>query len=359
MEEKIEDVIEVQENTKVDEERKWCVYCHTNKVNGKKYFGITSRPVEDRWKNGHGYRSNQIYFYRAIEKYTWDGFDHEIIARSLSELEAKEMEAELIALYKTNCRRYYNPTYGYNMTDGGDGSSGRTHTEETRNKISDALVGREISEETKRKMSESKKGILFSEEHKTNISNSQIGREVTEETRKKISDSRIGRFTGKDNPNYGNHKLAGNKNPNYGNVGEKHPGYGRKHTTEELQKMRVVNVGNKNPMYNKHGVDNPHTILIYCKELDQIFCGAIDAENRIGVAHQSVSKCCKRKRKTAGKSMSGTPLTWNYVNDQVQQDGTIIQGAITLGYITNERVSEYLNSLKEKEINIYGIMEKE
>jgi hypothetical protein len=41
-----------------------------------------------------------------------------------------------------------------------------------------------------------KKRPPFSEEHKKNISN-----------------SRKGRFIGKDNPNYGNHKLAGDNNP--------------------------------------------------------------------------------------------------------------------------------------------------
>ena len=28
----VDGVIEVQEDTNVDEEKKWCVYCHTNKM---------------------------------------------------------------------------------------------------------------------------------------------------------------------------------------------------------------------------------------------------------------------------------------------------------------------------------------
>ena len=34
--------------------------------------------------------------------------------------------------------------------------------------------------------------------------------------------------------------------------------------------------------------------------------------------------------------------------DCVEQDGVVIQGAITLGYITEEQVHEYLNNLRQK-----------
>jgi group I intron endonuclease len=47
------------------------------------------------------------------------------------------------------------------------------HTEETQEKISQALVGRHISEETKRKMSEALSGRTLSEEHKRKLSEMQ------------------------------------------------------------------------------------------------------------------------------------------------------------------------------------------
>lgn len=345
MEENVEDIVEVQTNAKIDDAKKWCVYCHTNKINEKKYFGITSRNLKNRWKNGNGYR-NQIAFWLAIKKYGWNGFIHEVVIDNLTEKEAKEKEIELIALYKTNCRRYYNPAYGYNMTDGGDGTSGRPLTEETRKKISKSLAGREMTEESRKKMSESKKGISFAEEHRRKIGASQLGKKLSEETKKKISESRLRKYTGEDNPNYGNHKLAGENNPMYG----------KQHTAETRQKIskkvKGKMQGEKNYFYNNHEfseINNGRSTPIYCLELDEIFWGAKDAENKYKIAHQSISKCSTGKRNYAGKHpTTNKPLHWFYINDKHQDDGLVVYGAITLGYITLERFNEYLDNLKQK-----------
>lgn len=88
----------------------WTVYLHTNKINGKYYVGITSKSVNERWQNGHGY-CGQI-FYRAIKKYGWNNFEHEIIAEHLTKDEASEMEKALIS--KLNSTKN-----GYNISPGG------------------------------------------------------------------------------------------------------------------------------------------------------------------------------------------------------------------------------------------------
>ena len=45
------------------------VYLHNNKINNKKYVGITKQKPENRWGlNGYNYRSSP-YFYSAIQKY--------------------------------------------------------------------------------------------------------------------------------------------------------------------------------------------------------------------------------------------------------------------------------------------------
>lgn len=129
---------------------KYCVYCHTNKINGKKYVGITSQNPEQRWRNGNGYRNNE-YFFRAIEKYGWHNFLHEILYTDLSKEEAEQLEIELIAEWDTTQNKN-----GYNIESGGQ-STGRI-PETTRKKISEALKGHKCSDETKAKISKANTG---------------------------------------------------------------------------------------------------------------------------------------------------------------------------------------------------------
>ena len=51
------------------------LYVHINKINGKKYFGITCLNLKRRWKKGNAYKKCS-YFYNAIQKYGWDNFEH-------------------------------------------------------------------------------------------------------------------------------------------------------------------------------------------------------------------------------------------------------------------------------------------
>ena len=103
--------------------RRWCVYVHIF-PNGKKYFGITSKTPNARWENGTGYsQTNQPVMYNAIQKYGWENIEHKILFENLTLKEACAKEQELIAKFKTNCCRYGND-FGYNMTDGGEGTFG-------------------------------------------------------------------------------------------------------------------------------------------------------------------------------------------------------------------------------------------
>lgn len=97
----------------------YCVYMHRNKINDKKYIGITCRKPEHRWgKDGHSYKGQ--VFKKAIEKYGWNNFDHVILFNELCAEDAYKKEQELIKLYKSNQKEF-----GYNLSAGGEhGSTG-------------------------------------------------------------------------------------------------------------------------------------------------------------------------------------------------------------------------------------------
>ena len=143
----------------------YTVYKHTS-PSGKVYIGITKRKPEYRWNKGKGYRKDQLLFYRAIKKYGWDNFTHEILYTGLSEKDAKNIEISLI-------RQYKSLGMSYNINDGGDGGRG-LHNKR-----------KKMSDETKLKMSKSRKGLL----------------------------------AGNKNPMYGRHET----NPAYGKFGKEHP----------------------------------------------------------------------------------------------------------------------------------------
>lgn len=142
----------------------WKVYVHINKLNGKRYVGITSRKDPNiRWRDGRGYHENS-HITAAIRKYGWENFDHIILFDGLSEACAKEKEKEYIALWNTMDREF-----GYNMTAGGDGTAGYYPSEETRAKLSKARRKENLSEETLRRRSDGLRGRKFSDEHKRKI----------------------------------------------------------------------------------------------------------------------------------------------------------------------------------------------
>lgn len=121
-------------------DKKWVVYEHVF-PNGKRYIGITSKNPKARWERGQGYKSKGSAVYNAIQKYGWDNIEHNILFENFTQKQACQKEKELIAFYKTNIRRY-GDKYGYNMTDGGEGTLGHVMPEETKAKNRNRLLGK-------------------------------------------------------------------------------------------------------------------------------------------------------------------------------------------------------------------------
>ena len=119
-------------NEKLEDERNYCVYVHVNKINQKKYVGITCKKPEERWKkDGYGYKKQS--FYNAILKYGWDNFEHIILEDGLTCSEANEKEKEYIEKFDS----YSN---GYNNSYGGDGTNGFLWSEERKKKMVETRI---------------------------------------------------------------------------------------------------------------------------------------------------------------------------------------------------------------------------
>lgn len=240
-----------------NEEKKCCVYKHTS-PNGKVYIGITNQKPQRRWHDdGSGYRTN-IYFWRAIQKYGWENFKHEILFENLSRAEACEREKELILYYDSA-----NPLKGYNLSTGGDGGRegihrygeessfyGKRHTEETKNKIRIKALGRKDSEETKKKKSIATSGS----------NNPRYGVTLTDETKQKISESLKGKETWMK---------------------------GKQHTEETKKKISQV---------------RKKEVLQFDKNANYLntYASTIDAEKETGVSKNNIAGCCRGNHPTAG-----------------------------------------------------------
>lgn len=97
--------------------KSYLIYKHTNKINGKCYIGQTCYTNSThRWhSNGSGYKSQQK-FYRAILKYGWENFEHQILIENLTKQEADELEIAYI-------NQFDSIENGYNLLIGGSGQT--------------------------------------------------------------------------------------------------------------------------------------------------------------------------------------------------------------------------------------------
>lgn len=167
--------------------------------NGKKYIGKTKRSMAQRRGNGWcGYKKSRL-LWNAIQKYGTENIRTDILFEgALTYDEASDLERFYIAKYKTNACKYTNPSYGYNLTDGGEGISGCVFTEERLErllaqlkKVQNERKGTPLSEEHKRKLSEAHMGIRtgyrLSEETKAKIGKSNSLENISEETRRRKS----------------------------------------------------------------------------------------------------------------------------------------------------------------------------
>lgn len=111
------------------------IYLITNQIDEKLYVGQTRRTASLRWSE-HVRDSNKgktgYLLYNAMRKHGANRFALDIISRTDSQEEANRLEKFWIAYLKTS-----DPSFGYNMTDGGVATV--LMSEESKKKKSDKL----------------------------------------------------------------------------------------------------------------------------------------------------------------------------------------------------------------------------
>ncbi|MBR5614153.1 MAG: GIY-YIG nuclease family protein [Clostridia bacterium] len=87
------------------DKKEYIVYCHINKITAKTYVGITKQAANKRWYAGEGYKRQA--FYKVVQEYGWDNFEHLVLMEGLNKEEAEYFETFYIDYYDS-CENGYN-----------------------------------------------------------------------------------------------------------------------------------------------------------------------------------------------------------------------------------------------------------
>ena len=212
------------------------IYKIENLVNGKIYIG-KSVDIYRRWRK-HKTLLNTKSHYNKHLQHAWDIFGEDNFQFSIIEqcvqdndvLSAKEIY--YIEFYNSN-----NSDFGYNMTNGGDGTFGLKLSEAQRKAASERVSGDK---------------------------NPHYGTKKSENLKHQISE-----------------KLKGRISPML-----------NKHQSESAkQQISAALKGEKSPRCR----------AVYCLELNETFWGATEASKKYGISRTNIVACCNGRLKSAGK----------------------------------------------------------
>ena len=182
------------------------IYKTLNLINGKIYIGQDTN-------NDPNYYGSGLLLKKAIKKYGKKNFIKEI----LEYCDTKEILDEREIYY---IKKYDSINMGYNLSIGGTGGpnfSGKSHSEETREKM---------------------KKTWDKRKEDPNFKHNLLGFKHSEETKKKMSSFRRGKFCGPENSMYGKkHTEESRQKMGRPRFGPENSMYGKKHTEEAKQKI--------------------------------------------------------------------------------------------------------------------------
>lgn len=274
-----------EENTTKQCDVVYSVYIHVF-PDGKKYVGLTRRKPEYRWRNGKGYKQERLS--NAINEVGWDNISHNIVLKTTSVEEAKEMERHLIAEYRTQ-----GPDHGYNTKNGGQvfGEHSKEFIDALRSKMYGNTygVGRKMSEAHIKAIQEGRsragyKPRFFSDETRAKLSAANKGKKRSALTIQRMKDSRPD-ISGANNPMWGRKHSektralisAKNKGKRYSE--EERKKFSERCTQKKAVEMLDVKTGTVIKRFESrekaavYVTGNPQNIGFACRHTDRTYKG--------------------------------------------------------------------------------------
>ena len=293
----------------------WIIYKHTNKLNGKCYIGQTKQTLDRRWRNGFGYTRDNCdsHFARAINKYGWDCFFHEILEDNiLNQEEANERECFWINFYNS-VREGYNGNYGGNV---------KLWSEESKLKASNSHKGKIFSKIHLDNLREAIRVSTHNSERNLKISQKLSGRKLSEEHKLKLSEKAKLKI-GENNSFWGHHHTEEQKENymkifgkpvvcletnvlyNSANEAGRILGISGGSIRSSCRLGIQTKIGKKWFHFYYQNEEKP--IFVYNKikqvlniDTNEIFENLIDAAQSIGKTSKLIGQCCNGKCNTAG-----------------------------------------------------------
>lgn len=275
---------------------------HHGELPSKHRWGLNGEGYLRKYKNG---REQHHKMARAIRKYGWDKFNHEILLTI--RCETKEELSFWLNTWETYYIEKYNSYYnGYNSTFGGGGIKGYKYTDEQRKNISDAQIKKWQDDKYRQMMQYSAKKAWEDEDR-----------------REKISD-RIRELRNNPSSNYNTkeHEKTFKKAlkekvhtpENMAKISEKHKkswaNPNSAYRSEECRRKmseakKGVLVGSKNGNAN----------AVKCLETGMEFGSVKEAAKWCGLKGSArIGQCAKGTRECAGRHpITGEALHWEYI----------------------------------------------